>query len=139
MVVDSSALAAVLFEEDDAELYAQALARAERLLMSSVNHLEIALVVEARKGDLGRRAILELMTELGIETIAFDSAQSEVALEAWRRYGKGRHEAGLNMGDCAAYALSQITNTPLLFKGNDFPKTDVVSAIDDGVTGGSFV
>lgn len=97
-MVDGSALAAVLFEEDDAELYAWELAQAERLFIRSINHLEIALVAEARKGDIGRQAVLELMTELGIETVAFDSAQTEVALVAWRRYGKGKHEANLNMG-----------------------------------------
>lgn len=128
MVVDSSALAAILFGEPEAESCAAALAGAPRVLMSAVNALEIGIVAEARKGEVGRAALTELLVEAHVDVVAFDASQAEVALEGWRRYGKGRHPAGLNLGDCAAYALARVTNQRLLFKGDDFPKTDVARA-----------
>jgi ribonuclease VapC len=125
MVIDSSAILAALFGEPEAPRLLRILASPEPKLMSAVGHLEAAIVVEARKGAVGAKAYASLLAEAGIEVIAFDSSQAEVALDAWRRYGKGRHPAALNMGDCAAYALSAIANEALLFKGDDFAKTDV--------------
>lgn len=129
MVVDTSALAAVLFGESDAEKYIDALARPGRKLMSSVTRMESGLVVEARKGELGVNAYGKLLAVAGIEVIAFDAGQAEIAVDAWRRYGKGRHPAALNMGDCASYALAALRNDTLLFKGDDFSKTDLPSAL----------
>lgn len=125
MTVDTSAVASVLFGEPDAEKFMLALASSERKFMSSFTYLESAMVVEARKGPAGSRALAELLAASGVEQIAFDSSFAEVALDAWRRYGKGRHPAGLNIGDCASYALARVSNQPLLFKGGDFPLTDV--------------
>jgi len=125
MIVDTSALSAILFGEDEATVFMQALAGPERKLMSAFTHLEASIVVEARKGAVGAQALAALVATSGIETIAFDRSQAELALDAWRRYGKGRHPAGLNLGDCAAYALARLTDQPLLFKGDDFDKTDV--------------
>lgn len=125
MVVDSSALSAVLFGEDDAERCLDALAAPERKFMSAVTRLEAGIVIEARKGDIGARALAQLLAETGIDVIPFDAGQAEIALDAWRRYGKGRHPAGLNMGDCASYALSKLLGQALLFKSEDFPLTDV--------------
>ena len=125
MVVDSSAIIAVLFGENDAPQFLRALASTERKLMSAVGHLESAIVVEARKGETGAKAYANFLAQAGIEVVAFDASQAEVALDAWRRYGKGRHPAALNLGDCAAYALAAVGNEALLFKGEDFSKTDI--------------
>jgi ribonuclease VapC len=128
MVVDSSALIAVLLGEPEADEFAQALARPDRRFMSALNWLETAMVIEARKGLPGARLFNELASDCKIEVLPFDASQAEVALDAWRRFGKGRHGAGLNLGDCAAYALSRTLNQGLLFKGEDFPLTDVARA-----------
>jgi ribonuclease VapC len=125
MIVDSSALAAVLFGEEDRHIYIEALSGSSRKLMSSVNYLEIGIVAEARKGESGAKALRRVLAEADIDIIAFDSAQAEIAVDAWRRFGKGRHNAGLNLGDCASYALAKISNEPLLFKGQDFSATDI--------------
>jgi ribonuclease VapC len=96
--------------------------------MSAVSRLETAIVVEARKGETGAKSLAELLAVSEIEVVPFDSGQAEIALDAWRRYGKGRHQAGLNLGDCASYALAAVLNRPLLFKGDDFTKTDIAEA-----------
>lgn len=128
MVIDSSALFAVLFGEPDAGDYIEALASPGRKFMSAVNKLETLIVVEARKGEAGTGALARLLTTAGMEVIPFDSSQAEIAMAAWRRYGKGRHPAGLNLGDCAAYALASTLNDPLLYKDGDFSKTDAAPA-----------
>lgn len=128
MVVDSSALAAILFGEKDRIRYTEALAAPGRKLISSINFLEIGMVAEARKGDQGAKALSKLMAVADLDVVAFDAGQSEIALDAWRRYGKGRHPAGLNLGDCAAYALAKLSNEAMLFKGGDFSKTDIAEA-----------
>lgn len=127
MVVDSSAIVAVLFGEPEADRYIDALASPERKYMSAVNKLETAIVAESRKGEIGGKALSRLLAAAEVEVIAFDSGQAEIALDVWRRYGKGRHPAGLNMGDCAAYALAAVLNENLLFKGNDFSETDIAT------------
>jgi len=127
MVVDTSALCTVLFGEPEASHFAALLSGPDRKLMSSVNSLEIGIVVEARLGEAGTRELANLMNIALIDVVPFDSGLSEVALDAWRRFGKGRHPAGLNLGDCAAYALAKVTHQPLLFKGNDFSLTDLAA------------
>lgn len=129
MVVDSSALAAVLFGESDASRYIQALSLPVNKYMSAVSRLGISIVVESRKGPQGTRLLAQLLSTAGIEEIAFDSSLAEVAFDAWRRWGKTRHAAGLNLGDCASYALAKVLNQPLLFKGEDFSRTDIACAI----------
>ena len=128
MVIDSSAIMAVLFGEPEAPGFLRALASDERKLMSAVGHLESAIVVEARKGEAGAKSHAILLARAGVEVVAFDASQAEVALDAWRRYGKGRHPAALNLGDCATYALAAVANDSLLFKGGDFAKTDIAEA-----------
>jgi ribonuclease VapC len=128
MVIDRSAILAVLFGESDAPRFLRALASSERKLMSAVVHLESSIVVEARKGAVGAKSYSSLVAEAGIEVVAFDAGQAEVALDAWRRFGKGRHPAALNLGDCASYALAAVANEALLFKGDDFSKTDISEA-----------
>ena len=124
MVIDSSAILAVLFGEPKAEEFIAALASPERKFISSVNKLETMIVVESRKGELGTKALGKLLAAADIETLPFDASQAEIAMAAWRRYGKGRHPASLNLGDCAAYALAATLNDSILCKGDDFHKTD---------------
>lgn len=125
MVVDTSAIAAVLFQEDDADTFEQALAGAGRCLISAVTRVEISCVVEGRKGEQGRAALDELLSALDVEVVTVDGTQVDLAIAAFRTYGKGRHPAGLNIGDCFSYALAKALDEPLLFKGNDFGLTDI--------------
>jgi ribonuclease VapC len=125
MVIDSSALIAVLVGEEGAEAFLDALAAPEGKYMSALNHLESAIVMASRKGEAGSKALAALVAHAQIEILPFDAGQSEIALDAWRRYGKGRHPAALNLGDCAAYALALTLGQKLLFKGGDLVKTDV--------------
>jgi len=125
MVIDTSALLAVLLDEPEAPAFARAIAAAPRRLLSAFSALETAIVIEAKKGESGGREFDLLAFRTGLDVVAMDSAQVEIARTAWRKFGKGRHPAGLNIGDCCSYALSRLTGEPLLFKGEDFAKTDV--------------
>jgi len=127
MVVDSSALLAILLGEPECDAFLDAMASADRLLLSSVNALESAIVVRARKGPEGGRELDLLLHEASVDVIPFVAEQLALAVDAWERYGKGRHAASLNMGDCCAYALSLHSGEPLLFKGDDFPLTDLAT------------
>jgi ribonuclease VapC len=129
MVVDTSSILAILFGEAEGKSFIEALSGPERAFMSAFTRLEASIVVEARKGEAGARALAELMTASGIDTVPFDTRQAELALDVWRRYGKGRHPVGLNLGDCASYALARFTGEPLLYKGDDFSGTDVAGYV----------
>lgn len=131
MIIDTSALLAILFGEEDSDLYSSSLALEGRKLMTPLNALEADIVILARKGDRGHEALERLMYNCEIEVIPFDSSMRKLAFEAWKEYGKGRHKASLNMGDCCAYALSTYLKEPLLYKGNDFNQTDVLSVLTD--------
>ena len=126
MVIDSSAIAAILFGEEDAERFTAAIEADPTRFISAASVLEAAIVAETRKGPPGGRELDLLLLTAGIETVAFSEEQLRVARHAFRVYGKGRHAAGLNLGDCFSYALSRTSGEPLLFKGDDFAKTDVV-------------
>jgi ribonuclease VapC len=128
VVIDSSALLAIALDEPEAERMLLAITADPVRLMSSVNWLEIMMVAESRRGANSANAVLAFMTELEIGSVPFDLRQMKEAREAWRRYGKGRHPAGLNMGDCCAYAAAIVNDERLLFKGNDFSLTDVPPA-----------
>ena len=128
MVVDSSALAAVLFGEHGALDVAARLADDEAVL-GAPSRVEIGMVIEARSGSDGVRKLESLLRAAAIEIIAFAPDHALVALEAFRRYGKGRHRAGLNFGDCMSYALAKSMNLPLLFVGDDFIHTDIGSVL----------
>ena len=125
MVVDSSAVIAILLGEVEAERLARALLSDGAPIMSAFSGLETAIVIEARKGPAGGREWELLAFKAGIKPIPFTQAQQTLALEAWRRFGKGRHRAGLNIGDCCSYALAAHTGQPLLCKGEDFSHTDL--------------
>ena len=128
MIIDSSALCAILFDEPDAARYAAAIAAAETRRVSAVNLLETAIVVESRGGPPGGSQLDALIERAAIEVVPVTVTQVAAARTAWRRFGKGNHPAGLNLGDCLAYALSQTNREPLLFKGRDFVHTDIETA-----------
>lgn len=129
MIVDSSAVLAILFHESDAEAYARALTQADSCRMSAANFVEVAIVVEAQTKDKGSRQFDAFFRRAGIAIDAVTEEQAHVARQAYTDFGKGRHPAGLNFGDCFAYALAKVTGEPLLFKGKDFKKTDITSAL----------
>ena len=128
MIVDTSAVLAILFVEEDAERYEVALARAENCRMSVANFLETAMVVEGRGGTAAGDELDRLVDRAPIQLVEVTAEQAHIARLAWRRYGKGRHPAGLNFGDCFAYALAEVAQESLLYKGGDFAATDVESA-----------
>jgi ribonuclease VapC len=127
MVVDSSALLAILFAEPEAARIAGTVEADPRRLASAFTLLETAIVVEARKGETGGRELDLLIHRIGLESVPLTASQAEVARDAWRQFGRGRHAANLNIGDCCAYALARTSGEPLLFKGSDFSKTDVAT------------
>jgi ribonuclease VapC len=125
MVIDASAVLAVLFGEDDAAFYANAIEDAADPKTFAVSALEVTLVIGARKREPGLAALDRFMEKSRIQVIPFDGEQVRLAREAWWNYGKGRHSAGLNLGDCCSYALAKATSDALLYKGEDFRKTDI--------------
>ncbi len=129
MVVDTSALVCILFSEAEAESHAQVLANQSNNVMSAANWLETMMVIQSRLGQAGTQELEQLLLLARIEIIAADSRTAQVAFSAWLQYGKGRHPAGLNFGDCFAYALAKLRGEPLLFKGDDFTKTDLIMAL----------
>jgi ribonuclease VapC len=128
MVLDSSAIIAILFEEEEAERFAQTIERASVRLLSVVNWVEAALVVLARKGEQGFSDLERFIADAAIDRVPIDSASGGLAIAAFRDFGRGRHPARLNFGDCFAYALAKATGEPLLFKGGDFALTDIAAA-----------
>jgi ribonuclease VapC len=125
MIVDSSAVVAILRAEPDAPVYSQAIEQARRKLMAAPTFLETAMVVIGRKGEAAGAGIERFLLRSGIEIVPFTPAAARVAAAAFVRYGKGRHPAGLNFGDCISYALAKTELMPLLFKGDDFRLTDI--------------
>ena len=128
MIVDSSAVLAVLYREPDAERYETAIAMAQNCSMSVANVLETSIVVEGRGGTVAGRELNAFLDRAGIALVPVTAEHVEAARHAWRRFGKGNHRAALNFGDCLAYALAKMTGEPLLFKGEDFAHTDVKPA-----------
>ena len=125
MVLDSSAVLAILFDKPERRAFTSAIERDPRRLMSPANLLESALIVESRRGESAGRELDLLLHRADVQLIPVDAAQVELARAAWRRFGKGRHPAGLNYGDCFAYALAAASDEPLLFKGEGFAHTDL--------------
>lgn len=128
MVIDASVVVAILEGESDARHYADAIEAALIRFMSPINLLEVHMVVRGRGGEAGVRRLDLLLSEMAVEIVPIDDAQTKAARDAFDRFGKGRHAAGLNLADCFAYALSKTSGEPLLFKGGDFAKTDVLVA-----------
>jgi ribonuclease VapC len=125
MVLDTSALLALLLDEPEAEEFRTAVEDDTTRLLSAATLLETALVIEARKGEPGGRELDALIQKADVVVVPVDEEHVSQARRAYRRFGKGRHAAGLNFGDVFAYALARTSGEPLLFKGEDFAKTDV--------------
>lgn len=125
MVIDTSALVAMLSGEPEAPVFEEAIEADPVRLMSTASYLETAIVIESRYGEPGGRELDLWLHRAGVQLVAVDSEQAEAARVAYRRFGKGRHPAGLNFGDCFTYALTQVSGEPLLYKGEDFSHTDV--------------
>ena len=129
MIVDSSAIVAVVFREAESDRFQRAISDAATRRMSVANYFEAAMVIEGRMGEEGARELDNYLESADIELVDVTLEQAHAARLAWRRYGKGNHPAGLNYGDCFAYALAEIIGEPLLYKGDDFALTDVESAL----------
>lgn len=128
MVIDTSALVAVLFDEPERHDFVRKITAARRRLVSSATLVESSIVVEARRGETAGRELDLFLHRAEVHIVAVDAEQAQLGRAAWRRYGKGRHPAGLNFGDLFAYALARSTGEELLFKGDDFSQTDVACA-----------
>jgi ribonuclease VapC len=125
MVLDTSAIAAILLGDPNGPRIAAAIEAGTDRLLSAANLLEASIVIESRKGEAGGRELDLLIYRADIEIVAVDQDQVELARAAWRRFGKGRHPAALNYGDCFAYALAKSRRMKLLFQGDDFAQTDI--------------
>lgn len=129
IAIDTSALIAIFRLEPEADRFLKAIVGADGRVMSALSLLEASMVISG--GAYGAAAfepLDEFLAEAGIEVVAFDAEQAQIARAAFMRYGKGRHKAALNLGDCASYALAKAKAAPLLFKGEDFPHTDMIAA-----------
>ena len=135
MVIDTSAVMAILLGEAEAETFAVTIEGDPTRLMSAASVFESAFVIESRKGPAGGREFDLLLHRAQVEVVPFTREQFEVARDGWRRFGKGRHAAGLNMGDCFSYALAVTSGEPLLFKGDDFGLTDIGVVLPRGEAG----
>jgi len=129
IVVDSSAAVAILLKEAGWEVLRDALLSTERAVMSAATLLEAGMVMEGRLGEAGGLDLDRLIAEGRVDIVPFDASQAAIAREAFRRFGKGRHPAGLNLGDCFASALAAHLDEPLLYTGRDFARTDVAAAV----------
>jgi ribonuclease VapC len=129
MIVDTSALLAILFQEDDAARFAQTLHDAEHPSISAATLAEAGLVVAHRKGESALADLESLVGRAGLQVVPLSERQAMLVWTAYIRYGKGRHPAALNFGDCFAYALAADSGEPLLFKGDDFSRTDLPAVL----------
>jgi len=125
MVIDSSALLAIFLAESEGERFLRSIVNAPAKLVSAASLLETGIVLESRLGEAAGREFDLFVIRAGLEVVPVDTEQIEIARSAWRKYGKGRHPAALNFGDCFAYALAKSSGEPLLAKGGDFARTDV--------------
>jgi len=125
MVIDSSALVAIFLGEPERELYLSLIVKDHSRRVSAVSFVETGMVLEGRRGPVAQDELERFLARVAIEVVAVDPDQARSALAAWRKYGKGRHPAGLNLGDCFSYALARSTGEPLLAKGEDFARTDL--------------
>lgn len=125
MVIDTSALIAIALDEPEAALFEQHIVSDPVRLISAATVLEVVMVLETRLDEAAVREFDLWLHKAEVDIVAVDTDQLDAARRAWRRFGKGRHPAGLNYGDCFSYALAFTRQEPLLFKGDDFSKTDI--------------
>ena len=131
MILDASAVIAILRDEPEAACFAQAIQDAGRRRISAVNYVEAAAVIDGSRDPVASRRFDDLLREAGVTVEPVTQVQAKIARDAYRDFGKGSgHPARLNFGDCFAYALARAMGEPLLFKGGDFPHTDIASALD---------
>jgi ribonuclease VapC len=128
MIIDTSAIIAVLFNEDDAKVYADLITQSDSRRMSAATFVETAIVVETQTKTSGSRQLDAFLRRADIAIEPVTEEHAHIARQAFIDFGEGRHPAGLNYGDCFSYALAKATGEPLLFKGNDFSKTDLAAA-----------
>ena len=128
MIIDTSALVSILDQEPEAEHLAHAISTASERMLSAANLVETGIVMQVRRGDEAVRDLDLLLAKLKIEIVAVSARQASLARKAFQRFGRGRHPARLNFGDCFAYALAKDSGAPLLFKGEDFSQTDIAVA-----------
>jgi ribonuclease VapC len=131
VVIDPSAILATIYGEAEAETFLQLIDRSQICLLSSPGYVEISIVLGTRHGEKGVEYLDVLLQELSITVVPFTPEQAKLATEAFLKFGKGRHPAKLNMGDCFSYGLAQAMGQPLLFKGNDFSQTDIDQVSDE--------
>jgi len=129
MIIDTSAIVAILNDEPERRAFNEAIERSDICLLSAASFLEASIVIENNRGYEGLRDFDLWMATAGIELAPVDADQAQIARQAFRQYGKGRHPAALNFGDCFSYALAKATGFPLLFKGENFTKTDIQAAL----------
>ena len=129
MIIDTSALLAILQDEPERRNFNEIIAAKDQRSISVASFVEISIIVEARFASEGIRDLDHFITAARIDIIPVDLDQGRLAREAYRLYGKGRHPAGLNFGDCFSYALAKSSARPLLYKGKDFSQTDIESAV----------
>lgn len=125
MIIDTSAIVAIMNQEEPREVLERSLAAATGVSIGAPTRLECSMVLQGKFGIRGKTLLMRFLQEYRIDTIPFDDAHAETASEAFHRYGKGRHPARLNMGDCASYATARLARRPLLCIGDDFPQTDL--------------
>lgn len=130
MILDSSALVALLRAEPEAQGYANAIVEASSCSISAVSYVEAAVVIDSARDPIASRRFDDFFRTSGVRIEAVTPSQAELARQAYRDFGKGHHKAKLNFGDCFAYALAKERSQPLLFKGDDFRHTDVEPAIE---------
>lgn len=128
MVIDSSALVAIMLGESEKPAFIEAIAADSTRIAGAPTVFETSMVLLSRRGEVGLAEFRAFYARAAIQTTGFEPEQLDLAIDAFRRFGKGRHPAALNYGDCLSYALSKATGEPLLFKGGDFPRTDVACA-----------
>ena len=125
MVIDTSALAAIFFAEPERREFLSAITSSPNRLVSAATVLETGIVLESRQGEAAGREFDLFVARANLQVVPVDAEQTDLARSAWRKYGKGRHAAGLNFGDCFSYALAKFAGEPLLAKGTDFSRTDI--------------
>ncbi len=128
MILDTSAILAIIFREPEHDEFLRKIAGAPTVGLGAPTLVETTIVLSARLGEPGQRLLSLMLERAGILVISFDPPHARVAVEAWHRYGRGRDPAGLNFGDCLAYATARLAGRPLLCKGDDFVKTDLALA-----------
>ena len=128
MILDTSAILAIVFREPELDEFLRKIGAAPTVGVGGPTLVETTTILAARLGEQGRRLLSLMIERAGVVVISFDPPHSQLAIEAWLRFGRGRHPAGLNFGDCLAYATARLAGRPLLCKGDDFSKTDLALA-----------